>query len=267
MWGNHDVLGTSSPPAVSARICSRGSRDHFARICPDSEAYGRACPTSAFDVPSQNGRQQWSLFSEHSGTTCSSIGVRRHHLGRGGNDTIFGLAGSDVLIGGAGNDILNGGLGADTLIGGDGNDTYVVDNGADNIIEGGTGIDTVNASVSFSIAADALVENLNPSGAALAGTGNALGNVIQGNAANNSLSGLGGNDILRGFGGNDTLIGGEGNDRLDGGVGADLMTGGTATIPMSSVPSVTMRTRPAAGSTPSRARSASAWLATPWSRT
>jgi len=146
--------------------------------------------------------------------------------GRGGNDTIFGLADNDILIGGAGNDVLNGGLGADLLIGGDGNDTYVVDNGGDDVSEGGTGIDTVNASVSFSIAADALVENLTLFGAAIVGVGNALGNVIQGNAANNTLSGLGGNDRLFGLGGNDNLIGGEGADRLDGGAGVDLMTGG-----------------------------------------
>ncbi|MGL4961651.1 MAG: calcium-binding protein [Inquilinus sp.] len=146
--------------------------------------------------------------------------------GRGGNDSLFGLAGNDVLIGGAGNDVLNGGLGIDTMIGGDGNDTYVVDNGADDVSESGTGIDTVNASVSFSIAADGLVENLTLLGAAVVGVGNALNNTIQGNAANNVLAGLGGNDRILGFGGNDNLDGGEGNDRLDGGVGGDLMTGG-----------------------------------------
>ncbi|MGF6226643.1 Ca2+-binding RTX toxin-like protein [Inquilinus ginsengisoli] len=146
--------------------------------------------------------------------------------GRGGNDSLFGLSGNDVLVGGDGNDVLNGGLGADAMIGGNGNDIYVVDNGADDVNEGGTGIDTVNASVSFSIAADALVENLTLTGAAIVGVGNALGNVITGNAANNTLFGLGGNDTILGLGGNDSLDGGEGNDRLDGGAGADLMSGG-----------------------------------------
>jgi len=147
--------------------------------------------------------------------------------GRGGNDTIFGLGSNDVLIGGAGNDVLNGGLGADLLIGGDGNDIYVVDNGADDVSETGSGIDTVQSSISFSLAGDALVENLTLTGAAaINGVGNGLNNVIQGNGANNVLSGLGGNDTLRGLGGNDTLFGGEGGDRLDGGLGADLMTGG-----------------------------------------
>ena len=72
---------------------------------------------------------------------------------------------------------------APTLMeGGSGNDTYFVDNGADDVVEGGTGIDTVSTSVSFSIAADALVENLTLTGAAIVGVGNALGNTIQGNA-------------------------------------------------------------------------------------
>jgi Ca2+-binding RTX toxin-like protein len=58
-------------------------------------------------------------------------------------------------------------------------------------------------------------------GAAVAGTGNALVNRITGNAAGNLLSGLDGNDVLAGEEGADTLVGGAGADVLTGGAGAD----------------------------------------------
>jgi Ca2+-binding RTX toxin-like protein len=128
--------------------------------------------------------------------------------GLGGNDRLLGFGGSDNLDGGEGSDRLDGGIGADLMTGGNGNDTYVVDSAGDNVNEAGTGIDTVESTISLSIAGDALVENLTLLGAAVVGIGNALGNVIRGNAAGNSLAGLGG------------------ADRLDGGAGADLMTGG-----------------------------------------
>ena len=114
-----------------------------------------------------------------------------------------------MLIGLGGNDTLNGGAGADTLLGGTGHDTYVVDNVGDVVNEtGGDGIDTVQASISFSLA-DSLhaigeVENLTLTGSsAINGSGNDLDNVLIGNAANNILIGLGGNDTLNGGAGAD----------------------------------------------------------------
>ena len=83
----------------------------------------------------------------------------------------------------------------------------------------------VSASVSFSIAADALVENLTLTGAAWSVL--ATPSATRSRAMpHNVLTGLGGNDRILGFGGNDSLDGGEGNVGLDGGVGADLMSGG-----------------------------------------
>ena len=76
----------------------------------------------------------------------------------------------------------------------------------------GQGTDTVNASVSYTLAAGSEVEILKVTGVAGPGltlTGNEFDNTVIGAA------------------GNDTLFGGAGNDRLNGGAGADTMAGGT----------------------------------------
>ena len=142
-------------------------------------------------------------------------------IGGVSNDTFSGLAGNDQLTGGAGNDRLNGGAGADVLLGQAGNDIYDVDNASDQVSEaGGSGLDLVQSSVSFSLSGAKVlgaVENLTLTGtAAINGTGNTLANAIVGNAAANSLYGAAGND---------QLTGGAGNDRLNGGAGADVMLG------------------------------------------
>jgi len=128
--------------------------------------------------------------------------------GSAGNDTLNGSAGNDIINGFAGNDILNGGAGIDTLIGGTGNDIYVVDTTTDVITENANeGTDTIQSSVTFTLATLPNIENLTLTGtAAINGTGNAGNNVITGNTANN---------ILNGGAGIDTLIGGTGIDRFD----------------------------------------------------
>jgi Ca2+-binding RTX toxin-like protein len=76
-------------------------------------------------------------------------------------NAITGNIGANTLRGLAGDDTLDGGAGADILVGGVGNDTYVVDNMGDMVTEeAGEGIDTVMASMDFSIAALANVENI-----------------------------------------------------------------------------------------------------------
>ncbi|MEH3118188.1 MAG: S8 family serine peptidase [Methylorubrum populi] len=134
---------------------------------------------------------------------------------------LYGYAGNDRLEGGAGNDLLDGGSGRDRMSGGGGNDRYVVDDPADVVVEkAGAGIDTVLASVSYTLPAH--VENLTLTGsAALSAFGNGQDNVLTGNDAANLIVGGGGNDTLVGGGGDDTLVGGEGDDRIFGGAGDD----------------------------------------------
>ena len=130
---------------------------------------------------------------------------------------LFGDDGNDSLVGGGGDDTLQGGVGNDTMKGGAGNDLYLVIESGDVVTElSGEGTDTVNSTVTFTLAS--ALENLILSGSAnIDGTGNIGANSITGNSGDNALTGGDGND---------TLIGGDGANTLDGGIGADSMTGG-----------------------------------------
>jgi len=147
-------------------------------------------------------------------------------VGLGRVDSLTGGAAADTIDGGDGSDTIDGGGGADLLIGGFGSDRYRVDNIADTIVEiAGQGLDVVEASVSFTLAAN--VETLILTGSAtLDGTGSAGNNTLTGNGGANTLNGQAGKDTLNGGAGADTLLGGEGNDQLLGGEGADILVGG-----------------------------------------
>jgi Ca2+-binding RTX toxin-like protein len=137
----------------------------------------------------------WTLGSEFENLTLIGAAV---------NGTGNALA--NTITGNAANNILNGGGGSDTLIGGLGDDTFVIDNlGVVTTEAVGAGIDTVQSSVAWTLAAN--IENLTLTGTALiSGTGNTLDNIIIGNGNNNILNG------------------GAGADRLDGGLGTDMAT-------------------------------------------
>ena len=92
------------------------------------------------------------------------------------------------------------------MTGGLGNDTYVFDNAGDVAIEAaGEGTDTIQTSVSYTLAAE--FENLTLTGTGnVSGTGNGANNFLVGNSGANTLDGLVGTDTMAGAGGNDTFI-------------------------------------------------------------
>ncbi len=99
-------------------------------------------------------------------------------------------------INGTGNGLDNvmvGNSAVNRLTGGAGNDTYVIGAG-DTVVEAvNAGIDTVQSSVTYTLAAN--VENLTLIGTgAINGTGNALNNILVGNSAANTLTGGAGDD-------------------------------------------------------------------------
>jgi Ca2+-binding RTX toxin-like protein len=144
------------------------------------------------------------------------MGTATNGTGNSGNNVLTGNSANNTLNGGGGNDTLNGSTGVDTLIGGLGNDIFSVDSTTDVITENANeGTDTIQSSVTFSLATFPNIENLTLTGSsAINGTGNTANNVLTGNGANNLLSGDTGNDILTGAAGKDTLTGGAGIDKF-----------------------------------------------------
>ncbi|HEY8577188.1 MAG TPA: calcium-binding protein [Devosia sp.] len=157
------------------------------------------------------------------------------------NGTGNGL--ENILTGNGGSNRLDGGGGADTLIGGDGNDVYVVDSLGDIVVESGTGSDTVQTSLTYSIATLSTVENLSLTGAAsINATGNLQANVLTGNSGNNVLDGGAGADILIGGYGNDTYVVDDAGDMVDEtfGTGTDQVQSSVSFILGSNVENLTL---------------------------
>ena len=127
-----------------------------------------------------------------------------------GVNAINGIGNSlnNTIIGNIADNLIDGGVGADTMRGGLGNDTYIVDNVADLIEEGILeGSDTVQASISYSIASLSNLENIVLSGSGtINATGNTLSNILKGNSASNLLDGGAGADNMIGGLGNDVYI-------------------------------------------------------------
>ena len=109
----------------------------------------------------------------------------------------------NVIVGNSQPNAINGGLGADKMVGGGGNDVYYVDNTGDRVVEAaGGGVDTVRASITYTLGAE--VENLTLVGSRqINAIGNALNNTLIGNDRPNVLLGHGGRDLMTGGGGAD----------------------------------------------------------------
>lgn len=164
---------------------------------------------SGFGDSITGGATGLTIMAGDGGDTFASAGAADSVFGEGGADLLTGGAGAQQLSGGAGADTLDGGsdsMTADVLAGGADNDVYIANAIGDTITElaGGGTADEVVASIDFSLAGIAEVENLTLVGSAVSGTGNTLANVITGNAGDNILTGGAGNDQLLGGAGIDT---------------------------------------------------------------
>lgn len=178
-------------------------------------------------------RADVSLNGGEGDDTIAGGGVPAALYGSEGADTILGGPAAEGVSGGRGSDVLRGGEGNDTLIGDD--YTLAPARPADDVIDGGPGVDTVNYQEQDGLVDVDLADD-RPDGAlgesdTLSGIENATGgggvNVLRGDEGPNVLtdnSGTGfGRDRLEGRGGDDVLdggwedaivIGGDGDDRL-----------------------------------------------------
>ncbi|MBY0545434.1 MAG: hypothetical protein K2Q14_07810 [Gammaproteobacteria bacterium] len=137
---------------------------------------------------------------------------------------ITGTSGNDVLVGESTNNNYIKALGGNDMI--TGGPFF-------DIIDGGSGTDTVSyASVNYAEVVNLASESAYGQGSAYGTDSDTLMNIeniigtafndkITGDGNPNVLSGGAGNDVIVGANGNDTLIGGPGDDSLDGGSGTD----------------------------------------------
>ncbi len=144
-------------------------------------------------------------------TTTNTVSGSEDGNELNGNDAaniLNGLGGNDTLYGRGGNDVLDGGVGIDRMEGWVGNDVYYANDLGDQVVEGaGGGIDTVYASVNFSMDVGTEVEYLYAIGNAnVQLKGSNFANTITGNAGANKIWGGLGNDQLRGGAGKDVFV-------------------------------------------------------------
>jgi len=258
--------------------------DNLLDVIVEEVGGGTDTVVSSFDYTLSPGEIENLILagSAHLGTGNASSNTL---TGGSGNDTLDGGGGGDTLIGGGGDDryvirsvldvvteasgggidtevasfsvtladnvenleisgdgsvgtgnaldnVLTGGTGVQTLSGGAGNDTYYIDDVGDLVVEAlGGGIDTVVSSVDLA-GIPANVENIRLTGLAHTAIGNDDGNRLSGGSGDDQLDGAGGDDLELGGDGDDTLISKAGHDTLSGGAGDDVykVAGGSVEI-------------------------------------
>lgn len=160
-------------------------------------------------------------------------------------ENILGYSGNDLLVGDANDNLINGRSGNNTMYGLGGNDTIYSSQGGVNIIDGGSGTDTLSfahnwyqegsATAAYVFLSDGTftgasdketymgASNVTYDGMTQAGTfmrltsienitGSTLNDVLYGNASVNTIRAGSGDDIIAGNGGADFLYGEAGND-------------------------------------------------------
>jgi Ca2+-binding RTX toxin-like protein len=149
------------------------------------------------------------------------------------DDSLVGGGGDDYLVSLGGNDVLRGGAGDDQIT-----KTF----GFYNLLDGGTGLDTLTVlNTDDGEGDEGLVFDARPAVGTIASGGITTGTfqhfevyevegtekadtIFLGNRDDRAF-GLGGNDTIYGRNGNDDIVGGDGNDALYGGDGDDVIDG------------------------------------------
>ncbi len=181
-------------------------------------------------------------------------GARNVLSGTGGDDTLIGLEGDDDLQGGAGADTaayvyssnpIAADLRAGTVTGegtdkltavenvtGSGSGDTFAGDAANNVIDGGSGADTISFAASPALIDASLATGVTTGDGqdTVLGIENAIGSPhndsIAGNSSANAIAGGPGNDTLAAGDGNDQITGEDGNDRLFGDLDDDVISGG-----------------------------------------
>ena len=196
--GANVISGTSGPNRLDGgagadTLYGMGGNDTFVVDNVGDVIYAASGGT---DIETVESSISWTLQS----------GLENLRLTGSANINATGNGSGNVLVGNAGANRLDGLFGADTMNGGAGNDTYVVDVAGDVVTESaGGGIDTVEASISWTLGAN--IENLTLTGGwDSTGVGNSLANILIGNAGSNLLDGGSGADTMAGGAGDDTYV-------------------------------------------------------------